>query len=115
MTKEPAITAKTETVLELLRRKQSEANEEFVLPSSGITCKMSFFSAKKARKAQETGVFGDKVDEDLIFAAMISESCTFNGETMNPHDILDLLPGLDFMTIQGKLGGATSPSENSSS
>lgn len=113
--KEPAITAKTESVVELLRRKQQEANEEIILPKSGIKCQISFFSAKKARKAQEIGTSGDKVNEELIYSAMIAESCTFNGEKLIPEDILELLPGMDFMTLVGKLGGASPAEENSSS
>lgn len=113
-TKTPAITAKTETVLELLKRKQQEANEEFDLPS-GLKCQMTFLSAKKARQAQEIGTSGDKADEMLIFAAMMAECCTFNGEKLIAEDIKEHLPGIDFMFLMGKLGGATSANETSSS
>lgn len=119
MKKEQSSFAKTETVLELLKRKASEGMGEFVLPASGVTCKMSFFSAKTARKCQEIATSGSgenaKMNEDLMYAAMAAESCTFNGEKMIAEDILQYLHGIDFMTIQGKLGGASSAEENSSS
>ena len=119
MKKKPAITAKTETVLELLKRKKTEGIGEFILPVSGITCVMSFFSTKTARDCQEIATSGTgenaKMNEELMYAAMASESCTFNGEKMLGEDIILYLHGIDFLTIQGKLAGASSQEDSKSS
>jgi len=92
------------TVLELLKEKT--ASQEFELPVSKLNVVMKFFSARQARLAQQQAVTDGKVDEDLMYASMIAETCTFNGEKLNPYDIMENLPGLDFMTLQGKLVGS---------
>lgn len=107
MTKSSQFTTK-ETVQDLLRRKAKESTEEFTLPHSGITCHISYLNGKKARMCQEIATKGSEVDEDLLWAAMIAESCLFNGEKLVAEDVDALLHALDYMTIVGKLGGAQS-------
>jgi len=92
------------TVLELLKEKT--ASKEFTLPDSGLSVVMTFFSAKKARLAQEIATNGDSVDQNMMIAAMIAETCTFNGEKLAAEDILESMPGTDFMFLQGKLVGS---------
>jgi len=98
--------APKKTVLELLKEKT--ASQEFTLPVSGLTVVMQFFSAKKARMCQQIAQDGDGINEDLMHAAMIAETCTFNGEKLVAEDILDNFNGADFMVLQGKLLGSDS-------
>ena len=99
---------KKETVLELLKRKSQSGYEEFDLPISGITVKINFFSAKTARMCQEIAQSGDSVNEDLLWGAMIAESCVFNGEKLIAEDIIQYLHGVDYMHLLGKLSGVES-------
>lgn len=120
MKENSAITAKTETVLELLKRKKAESEEQFDLPVSGLKARMTFFSSGKMRKAQEIATRGDKIDEDLLTAAMIAETTMFSAdgeewEKMIGEDIRDLLAGPDWAMLLGKLGGVSPQDENSSS
>jgi hypothetical protein len=98
--------APKESVRDMLVRMSNEATQEFDLPS-GIKCHINFFSGKKARIAQEIATNNNGVDEDLLWGAIISECCLFNGEKLIAEDI-SLLNGIDYMVILGKLGGVQS-------
>ncbi len=101
------------TVLEMLKEKT--ASQEFKLPVSGITVVMQFLSTKKTNLAQKIATSGSgentKVNEELFQAAMIAETCTFNGETLTAEDILENIQGVDHLTLLGKLMGSDSPTE----
>ena len=106
---------KSESVSDFLARKAKESIETFDLPS-GLKCRMTFFSAKKAMMAQKIAQSGQggnaSINEDLLYGAMIAESCEFsvngkNWEKMIGEDIPNKLPGMDFMHLQGKLGGVS--------
>lgn len=98
------------TVLEMLKEKT--ASQEFKLPVSGITVVMQFLSVKRTNMAQKIATTGTgeniKVNEELYQAAMIAETCTFNGETLTAEDIKESMNGVDYLFLLGKLMGSDS-------
>lgn len=95
------------SVLDILKSKQKDGGyEEFQLPmTKEITVKMKFFTTDQALSAQKQAQSGDSVNEDLMYAAMMAESCEFNGEKLNPYQIKEHLHGIDYMFLLGKLSG----------
>lgn len=118
--KKKAATSAKETLGEYLKRKSNESVEEFELPS-GMMCRMEFFSTKKAKLCQKISTKGEGVnasmDEDLMYAAMVAETCEFQApgsnlwERMIAENIDGLLPGMDYMMLQGKLSGVSLQTE----
>jgi hypothetical protein len=107
MAKGKGVTAMNETLAEYLKRKASEGNEEFDLPS-GLRCRMTYFNGRKALKMKE--IVGEKVDDDLALGALIHLCCEFStdGEVWSriiPEDAPELLQGFDYTTLLGKLQG----------
>jgi hypothetical protein len=95
--------AKKETVLEFLKRKATEQREEFDLPS-GLKCRIAFFNGNTAMRCTKIA----DGDEGLAYAAIIAETCEFNGEKLIAEDVKEYLDGLDWLFLLGKLSGASS-------
>jgi hypothetical protein len=105
MAKSTGVTAKNETLTEYLKRKAAESNEEFDLPS-GLKCRMSYFNGAKALKMQEMA----NGNEDVAYGAIINQCCEFSHDgvvwsRLVPEDVKELMHGLDFTTLMGKLQG----------
>ncbi len=97
---------KSETVREFIERKRKEASEEFELPS-GLMCQLSYFSARDAQISQKMAQSsGGDLSEEMLMNSMIASSCSFNGEKLTAEEI-SMLPGMDFMVLQGKLAGVS--------
>jgi hypothetical protein len=94
--------AAKETVLEMLKRKATEHREEFALPS-GLNCRMTFFNGSTAMRCTKIA----DGDESLAYAAIIAETCEFEGEKLIAEDVRQYLDGLDWLFLLGKLSGAS--------
>lgn len=107
MAKSTGVTAKTESVVDFLKRKAAAASETFDLPS-GLKCRVKYFNGKDT-------VLIAKIadgDEKLATGALINVCCEFSvdGDTWSkllPHDAEELLSGPDFVAVMEKLGGAS--------
>lgn len=98
--KKPAITSPSETVTDFVARKHADGSEEWKLPS-GTICVRKKFTARDSKKCIQ--IAGG--DEDLMFDAIIAETCTFNGKKIIAEDIADNLDGMDYLELLGKLSG----------
>ena len=105
MAKSTGVTAKTETLIDYMKRKAAERNEEFELPS-GLKCRMTYFNGAKALKMQEMA----NGNEDMAYGAIVNQCCEFSHDGVTwarlvPEDVKELMFGLDFTTLMGKLQG----------
>lgn len=87
--------------------------EQFPLPSNkDVTVTVKFYSTRDAIMSQKMASAGGNVSEEILQASMVSESCLFNDEKLAPEEVLDLIHGIDFMTLLGKLTGAEASQES---
>lgn len=105
---------KKQPVRDILRSaKEKGFLEEFPLPTNkDVTVTVKFYSTREAITGQKMAASGNNVNEELLQASMVSESCLFNGEKLTPEEILELVHGIDFMTLLGKLTGAVDSQES---